>query len=402
VRDIVAGRRKTGKKTDGMTRREFLGKAALGAACVGAGGYLVNELLLKKQPAKPASDVIQAAPEELWKWSREAYNYVKLGEEVRCGLCPNACLLQDGQRGTCRVRVNKNGRLYSLVYGNPCSVHVDPIEKKPLFHFLPGTTAFSIATAGCNFRCLNCQNWEISQKAPEETTNVELMPEDVVATALKSGANSIAYTYNEPTVFYEYMLDTSKAARQRGVRNVWVTNGYMNPEPLEELCKVLDAAHVDLKSFRDETYMKLNAGRLQPVLDTLKTLHKNNVWFEVINLVVPTWTDDLDMIGEMSRWLVKNIGPDYPLHISRFFPLYKLTKLPPTPTDFLVKARETAMGEGIHYVYVGNVPELNLEDTICPKCGKTVIGRRGYTVTANNLQDGTCKNCGEKIAGVWK
>ncbi|RLJ09855.1 MAG: AmmeMemoRadiSam system radical SAM enzyme, partial [Candidatus Aenigmatarchaeota archaeon] len=212
------------------------------------------------------------APKELWKWSKEGYHYLKLGENIQCQLCPNGCILSPGDRGFCRVRVNHEGKLYTLVYGNPCAVHIDPIEKKPLFHFLPGSGAFSIATAGCNFRCLNCQNWEISQSMPEETRNIELFPQQVISEAIKYNCSSIAYTYSEPTVFYEYMYDTSKIAREKGLKNLWITNGYINEKPLRDFCKYLDAANVDLKSFREEIYNKLNAGRLQPVLNTLKIL----------------------------------------------------------------------------------------------------------------------------------
>jgi pyruvate formate lyase activating enzyme len=382
-----------------MTRREFIKSAAIGAAAIAAGAYGINELM--NRSTTPAIGGATAAPSGLWKWSKEAYNYLSLGEDVKCGLCPNSCMLRPDERGICRVRVNKGGRLYSLVYGNPAAEHLDPVEKKPLFHFLPGTSAYSIGTAGCNLRCLNCQNWQISQSPPEDTENADMMPDAVVQNALKQGASSIAYTYNEPTVFYEYMTDTGRLAKAKGLRNIWVSNGYINPGPLDDLCSVIDAAHIDLKSFDDDTYAKLNSGRLQPVLDTIKQLHKNEVWFEMIHLVVPTWTDKMDAFKDMVEWIVSNVGPDRPLHISRFFPQYRLTKLPPTPTDYLSQARDAALDAGLRYVYVGNVPELKMEDTICPKCGKVVVGRYGYTITENNLQGGACRFCGEKVAGFW-
>jgi len=311
-------------------------------------------------------------------------------------------MLQPNDRGICRNRINKNGKLYTLAYANPCAVHVDPIEKKPLSHFLPKTTAYSIATAGCNLRCLNCQNWQISQSRPEDTRNVDLPPERVVAEALRYGSKSIAYTYSEPIVFYEYMIDSARLARKQDLRNVWVTAGYINTSPLRELCKVLDAANVDLKSFSDETYAKLNGATLKPVLETLKTLAKERVWFEVTNLVVPTWTDDLNMIAEMSGWLYKNIGPDYPIHFSRFQPQYKLTHLPPTPVEVLEKARKTALDAGMKYVYIGNVPGHDAQNTYCPKCGNLVIKRQGYDVDLSGFDNGVCRKCGESIAGVWK
>ncbi|MFH0862181.1 MAG: AmmeMemoRadiSam system radical SAM enzyme [Candidatus Altiarchaeota archaeon] len=384
----------------GMTRREFIKKAAIGSAAVAVGAYGLKELL--GAPRLPRASDQQAAPAQLGKFSREASHYISLGENVRCRLCPNNCSLQPDQTGLCRVRVNKGGRLYTLVFGNPASSpHIDPVEKKPLFHFLPGSAAYSLGTAGCNLRCLNCQNWQMSQSAPEDVQSVDMPPGTVVENSLRDGAESIAYTYNEPSIFYEYMLETAKAAKARGVRNIMVTNGYINREPMEELTPYLDAAHVDLKCFGDGTYMKLNAGTLRPVLDTISLLHEKGVWFEIVHLVVPTWTDDIGVFREMAGWLVKNIGPEHPFHISRFFPQYKLDKLPPTPTDYLIKARKAAMEEGLSYVYVGNAPELYLEDTSCPKCGKVVIARSGYTITNNHMQGGVCGFCGQSIAGVW-
>jgi len=248
----------------------------------------------------------------------------------------------------------------------------------------------------------NCQNWEISQFRPEDTINFELMPADVVKEALRTGSQSIAYTYSEPVAFYEYMLDTSKLARKAGLRNLWITNGYINEKPLRELCKYLDAANIDLKSFRDEIYNELNAGSLKPVLRTLKILKEEGVWFEVTNLVIPTWTDDLDMIREMCEWLVKNIGPDHPLHFSRFFPHYKLRHLPATPVKILEDARKIAIDCGLKFVYIGNVPGHKARNTYCPSCGRLLIERRGFKILQNNVENGFCKFCGEKIAGVWK
>jgi len=381
-----------------ITRMQFIKYGLAGLAGVTVGGYF-----LKKIFQGPKSTVfVGGAPDGLWKWSKEAYHYKKLGENVQCQVCPNECILEENDRSICRNKVNKNGKLYTLAYGNPCSVHIDPVEKKPLFHFLPATQTFSIATAGCNFRCLNCQNWTISQMQPEDTTNYDLMPEKVVQAAIENKCPSIAYTYSEPTAFYEYMYDTSKLAKANGIKNLWITNGHMNEEPLRDLCKYLDAANVDLKSFKEEIYNELNSGRLKPILNTLKVLKEEKKWFEVTNLVIPSWTDDFDMIKEMCNWLVKNKFGDYPLHFSRFNPLYKLTHLPPTPVLTLEKARKIALDEGIKFAYIGNVPGNIAESTFCPKCGKIVIGRKGYVITENNLKDGHCKFCGEAIAGVWK
>jgi len=337
----------------------------------------------------------------LWKWSKEAMFYSDTPRGVKCGICPNECTLRPGEISDCRNRINHEGKLYSIAYGNPCAVHVDPIEKKPLLHFYPKSKAFSIATAGCNFVCLNCQNWEISQTSPKKTRNYDLMPEKVVDSCKKYGCDSIAYTYGEPISFYEYMYDTSRIAHQSGIKNVMVSNGYINQEPLKKLIPFLDAANIDLKSFSNDIYLKLNAGKLQPVLDTLITLKNSNVWVEITNLVVPSWTDDYDMIKRMCAWLVGNGFGEYPLHFSRFHPVFKLTQLPETPLHTLIKAREIAQKEGCKYVYVGNVPGKGMENTICPNCNEIVVERRGYTILNYNIIDGKCTHCKTKINGVW-
>ena len=335
------------------------------------------------------------------KFSKESPYGVVTPKGVKCQICPNNCILHEGLDSICRTHVVKDNKLYTIAYGNPCSVHVDPIEKKPLFHFLPSTRSFSIATAGCNLACLNCQNWEISQQSPNDTRNVELFPAKVVDDALEQGCKSIAYTYSEPIAFFEYMLDTAMVARSRGIKNLLISNGYINEKPLLDLSKYIDAANINLKSFSEETYAKLNGGSLQPILNTLKILKAAGVWLEITNLVVPGWTDDLTMIKEMCDWLVTNGFADSPLHFSRFHPLYKLTSLPYTPLATLEKAREIAIKTGIRYVYIGNVPGTDAENTYCPKCKKMVIERRGFTILNNNLRSGACKFCDNRIAGVW-
>ncbi|MDD5218515.1 MAG: AmmeMemoRadiSam system radical SAM enzyme [Candidatus Omnitrophica bacterium] len=323
---------------------------------------------------------------------------------IQCTLCPRGCTMAEYERGRCKVRVNKGGQLYTLVYGKPCAVHIDPIEKKPFFHFLPATAILSIATAGCCLECKYCQNWEISQAWPEETINQDLSPEAVVKGAVASRCRSIAYTYTEPTIFYEYMYDTSVLARRMGLRNVSVTCGYINPEPLRELCQVLDAANVDLKGFTDEFYVVNCGGRLQPVMDCILTMKKLGVHVEITNLVVPTKNDNMDLIRQMCAWVVQNTGADTPLHFSRFSPDYRLRQLPPTPIETLVKARDIALAEGLRYVYVGNVPGEDYENTICPGCKKPVIRRMGYRVVDFEIDRETsqCLYCHYKIAGVWK
>ena len=342
------------------------------------------------------------APATLWKWAHEGYFYKKLESgKVVCGICPNRCILAPGDRSVCRSRVNINGILYSLTYGNPCALHVDPIEKKPLFHFKPRSKAFSLATTGCNFRCLNCQNWEISQVKPTEVRHRELFPPDVITTAIQSGSESIAYTYSEPTTFFEYMIDTARLAKENGLCNLWISNGYINKKPLLEFCKVLDGANVNLKAFSDAIYRKLNGGRLEPVLNTFKTLHEQKVHFEVTNLVVPGYTDDPDMVKKMCDWILKNLGPDHPLHFLRFFPRYKLDRLPPTPVSTLTRFRELAMQEGIRYVYLGNVPGHEGNNTYCHNCKKLLIERQGYYIPTYNLIGNQCKFCKTVIPGVW-
>ncbi|MBM4466488.1 MAG: AmmeMemoRadiSam system radical SAM enzyme [Chloroflexi bacterium] len=329
--------------------------------------------------------------------------YRQIGEGlVQCQLCPNRCTLFEGSRSPCRVRENRGGRLYTMAYGNPCAVHVDPIEKKPFNHFLPTTLSFSIATAGCNLRCLYCQNWHISQFPPEETDNVDLPPEEVVEGALRTGSRSIAYTYSEPTVFYEYMLDTARLARSAGVRNVVITNGYINPAPLKELCRVVDAVRIDFKGYNEEFYEEVCSGTLLPVLESIKAVYEEGVHLELPILVVPTLNDDEDEIREMCRWIVDNIGPNVAVHFNRFTPMYKLKNLPPTPVETLERAREIGTEEGIHYVYIGNVPGHPANNTYCAHCGQLLIGRKGFFVTEYHLVGGECEYCGNPIPGVWE
>lgn len=341
-------------------------------------------------------------PKELWKWSREGYAYRNLGDrQVACLICPNHCALSPGDRSVCRSKVNVGGKLYSLAYGNPCAVHIDPVEKKPLYHFAPRSKSFSLAAAGCNFRCLNCQNWEISQAKPHEVQHRELFPAEAAAAAKQAGCHSIAYTYSEPVTFYEYMLDTARAAREAGLRNVLISNGYINREPLTDLCRALDAANINLKAYSDAIYRKLNGGRLEPVLATLKTLHDQGIHLEITNLVVPTYVDDEDLVRRMCAWILKEVGPDHPLHFLRFHPQYKLDRLPPTPVSTLARFREIALAEGIRYAYVGNVPNHEGNHTYCHHCRKLLIGRAGYFIRDMHLNGNRCATCGTAIPGVW-
>ena len=367
-----------------------------------AKGYGFSSEIVHRQKSVKGHIFKNDAPAKPWKWSMEAFYYKSVGaKDVQCLLCPNRCRLSPGDRSICRSRVNIDGKLYSLTYGNPCSLLVDPIEKKPLNHFFPGTPIFSLATTGCNFRCLNCQNWEISQRRPEDIRHGELFPADVVKEAKKRGTPSFAYTYSEAITFYEYMYDTARFASEAGIHNVLVSNGYINEEPLLELCRYLDGANINLKSFDDRIYQSLNGGTLGPVLNTFKILRDEGVWFEMTTLVVPTYVDDPDMIKRMCGWILRELGPDYPLHFLRFFPQYRLNRLPPTPLATLEGFRDLAMNEGIRYVYLGNVPGHEGCHTYCHNCGKLLIERKGYILKKVNMEGDRCRSCGVHIPGRW-
>jgi pyruvate formate lyase activating enzyme len=324
------------------------------------------------------------------------------GGAVGCELCPRECRIPLGRRGFCKVRENRDGKLFSLVCGNPCAIHLDPIEKKPLFHVLPSSTTLSIATAGCNLHCKFCQNWEFSQASPEEVYSYDAPPELIVRKAKEMGARSIAHTYVEPTVFYEYMLEVGGVARQAGLMNVMHSNGFINPAPLQNLCRILDAANIDLKAFSESFYQELCSGALSPVLDTLKTLKEQKIHVEITNLVIPTKNDDLSEIQEMCLWIKKDLGQETPLHFSRFYPLYQLTKIPPTPVSVLEKAREVALSTGLEYVYIGNVPGHEAWNTYCPGCKKPIIQRTGYMIREIRMKEGKCGYCGRPIPGIWE
>jgi pyruvate formate lyase activating enzyme len=318
---------------------------------------------------------------------------------VRCDLCAHRCRIPPGKAGICAVRVNDGGVLSTLVYGKAITAHVDPMEKKPLFHFLPGSMIFSIATAGCNFHCDFCQNWNISQmsKGPHGQISGDAFPPDhVVAAALRTGCRSIAYTYSEPTIFFEYAYDVAQLAHKAGMKNVFVTNGYQTPETVALMKGVIDAANVDLKSFRDATYRKVCGARLQPVLDSITLMHQAGIWLEVTTLVVPGQNDSLAELRDIAHF-IGGVSRDIPWHISRFHPDYKMMDVGPTPQGTLLRAVEIGKEEGLHYVYVGNLPGTGHEDTYCPSCGQAVIRRYGYSVR-NELKGDCCARCGTKLA----
>ena len=321
---------------------------------------------------------------------------------MRCGICPHECLVKEGKTGLCKARKNTNGVLYALTYGNPCSTNVDPVEKKPLYHFYPGNKIFSMATAGCNFRCQNCQNWSISQASPEQLPSYDMMPDEVVRYTKAQNCRMIAFTYTEPTVFFEYMLETCKLARQSGIKTAMISNGFINPKPLIELSTYLDAANIDLKCIDPEIHHKLTGANVEPVLNTLLTLKERGVWLEITHLLIPEYSDEEKLIEKMCNWLVKNEFQNTPIHFSRFFPTYQLTSLPPTPEQSLHRAADIARKTGMNFVYTGNLHQSAEENTMCPACGTTLIERSGYQVIQNHLQAGKCPRCQREIPGIWK
>ncbi|MCM8828588.1 MAG: AmmeMemoRadiSam system radical SAM enzyme [Candidatus Omnitrophica bacterium] len=334
---------------------------------------------------------------------KEAMFYEKADNQmVRCYLCPKNCLVPEGNYGFCRARKNIAGTLYAMGYGKPCSVAVDPMEKKPLFHYLPGSRTFSIASAGCSLRCLFCQNWQISQSTPEQTRNYNLAPEEVANLAKEKNCPVIAYTYSEPVNFYEYMLDTAKIARSRGIKNIMHTAGYINQEPLEKLLPYIDAANVDLKGFSQNYYKNVCGAGLDDVLRTLKIMKKHKIWIEITTLIVPGYNDSEEELKKLCDWIKNNLGSDTPLHFSRFYPVYKLAHITATPYQTLEKAAEIAKRSGLKYVYIGNVYDNPYEDTICPNCGKIIMDRKGFEILKNHIKNGKCEFCGTKIAGVWE
>jgi pyruvate formate lyase activating enzyme len=334
---------------------------------------------------------------------REALFYtVREGTTVDCSLCRHRCVIAQGKRGLCGVRENREGTLYSLVYGLPCAYHVDPIEKKPFYHFLPGSRAFSIATAGCNFQCLHCQNHEISQ-LPRTCASIKgdsMEPSDVVAMAVKAGCKSISFTYTEPTMFYEYALDTAKGAKEQGLFTNFVTNGYIEDEPLRTIKPFLDGANIDLKAFSDAFYRNVCKAELSKVLSTIRAYKSLNIWIEITTLVIPGHNDSDDELRAIARFIRDDLGPETPWHVSAFYPTYKLLDAHRTPPETLIKARDIGLGEGLRYVYVGNIPGSDGEQTVCYGCGKTIIKRYGYTILAYNLEKGRCAFCGAVIDGV--
>ncbi len=372
-----------------IQRRHFiaLGVSSAAAFCIGCG-------------RADGSD--EAFSQAITSGSKEARFYEKLQNNiVQCHVCPRGCVIKEGERGFCGTRENNKGILYSLVYGKIAAVNVDPIEKKPLYHFLPGSQAYSIATAGCNLICKFCQNWELSQSKPEDLRPQNMTPGNVAGEALRYKSQSIAYTYNEPTVFTEFVYDCAAEGKKSGVHSVVISNGYINSEPLKKLCEVISAYKVDLKAFTKTFYRDVTGGDRDSVLDTIKLLKKLGMWTELVHLTIPTLNDNDDDMKAMGDWLMGEIGPDVPVHFTRFHPIYRLTNLPVTPVSTLERARNILMDKGMKFVYVGNVPGHPANSTYCPKCGKEVINRIGFSINSVNIKNGLCGFCGTTIPGIW-
>ena len=338
-----------------------------------------------------------------WDSAVEARFYQKLpGKVVQCKLCPRECIVASGDRGYCRVRENRGGTYYSLVHSRVVAAHIDPIEKKPFFHFLPGSLALSVATAGCNVNCKFCQNWEISQARPEDLRSTKLSPKELAARGKQSGCPLLAYTYSEPTVFNEYVVDAAEAGHELGLRSVVVSNGFIQQEPLKRLCRSIDAIKIDVKAFSETYYRDVVRGELKPVLDGLVTIRKSGTWSEIVYLVVPSLNDSDGEFRDFARWVKTDLGSDIPIHFTRFYPLYLLRNLPPTPTETLLRAKAIADAEGLQYVYTGNVPGLPSENTYCAKCRRLLIERAGFTIRQIHVKKGKCEYCQQVIPGVWR
>lgn len=411
-----------------ISRREFLSLAARLASISGGAGLVLSDplwkILLSGYGSSSAAvlnsldEIIASAPPARY-WTSMALAKADCSpchqdlkslkgkpvrhkaDLVKCLLCAHGCVIESGQRGKCRARLNLKGELRSLVYGRPISVHVDPIEKKPFYHFLPGAAAYSLATAGCPLQCKFCQNWQISRASPEDYKVPFTPPEKISKFAMDSKARVIAFTYNEPTVFTEYLTDIAREAKKGGLRSVLISCGFMNEMPLAEMCGVLDAIKIDLKGYSEPFYRSVCGAELKPVLRSIKQIARSRTHLEIVNLVVPTLNDSDRMLLELINWILGEVGPDVPVHFIRFHPDYQLLNLPPTPVATLERARDTALGRGIHYPYVGNVPGHPGNHTYCPNCKKIVIQREGFFVAEINMKGGHCKFCNHKIAGVW-
>lgn len=379
------------RPSGGLDRRDFL-KAA--TACLGA-------LCLTGFPASARKGEAQTTLKGFLSPRRSPWFSPLQAGRIQCTLCPKQCSIRPGGRGQCRVRENREGRAYTLAYGNPCLVQMDPVERKPFFHVLPGSWALSVSTAGCPLQCKFCEVWDMALAAPEEVHAHDLPPEKVVEHAKAAGVRSISYAFGEPVAFYEYMADIGALAKQAGFLNLAHTSGYLSPEPLEAIAGLLDAVNIDLKSFDPAFYREMCGAELPPVLETLKRIQAAGIHLEITNLIIPTLNDDLGSIRDMCLWIKNELGPGVPIHFARFYPLYKLANLPPTPVSTLDRARAAALDAGLEYVYVARVTGHEGENTFCPGCGGKVVERMGFVIEATNLKGERCGFCGTPIPGRW-
>jgi pyruvate formate lyase activating enzyme len=378
---------------DMISRRRFLSTVALGAAAVCHGR--------RAQAQGSDPEAIALGPDappapHLARWWRESS-----GKQIECELCPRNCRVAEGARGACGVRENRGGKYFTLVHSRPCTAHVDPVEKKPFYHVLPGKTAFSLAAPGCNLECKFCQNWEISQARPEQIHTFDSRPEDIVRLARERATPAIACTYSEPTVWSEYVYDIAAAAKTAGIRSLMVSNGFIEEQPIKDLSSVLSAVKIDLKGFTEKFYREQCSGRLAPVLDTLRRLGKTKVWLEIVVLVIPGLNDDENNLRDMARFVHNEVGANVPLHFTRFHPAYRMMNVPSTPVKTLERARQTALAEGLNFVYVGNVLGHPGNHTYCPGCKAIVVKRSGLSLLENRLKAGKCPGCGRTIPGLW-
>ncbi len=382
---------------NGFSRRHFLKTATLIGCSALASNLSCSPKVIEKNMTGDHPESLKGRFEPMPSpWFKETAR-----DNLQCTLCPKACELEDGDRGVCKVRENKKGEGFTLAYGNPALVQEDPIERKPFYHVHPASRVLSICTVGCNLQCKFCEVWDIALVSPEDVHVFDLPPEAAIDHARSSHVKAISYAFAEPVVFYEYMSDIATLAKNAGLLNLIHTAGYIQPEPLRLLCGKVDAANVDLKSFDQDFYNTVVGGELEPVLNTIKTLHRAGVHLEITNLIIPTLNDDMDKIREMCTWLVDELGPDVPLHFSRFYPLYQLSALPRTPVSTLDQARSIAMEAGLNYVYIAKVIGHEGENTLCPACGETLIKRLGFVVEDNRIEDGRCGFCQAPIPGLW-
>jgi pyruvate formate lyase activating enzyme len=391
---LKSGRAAVGDKPGPLNRRSFLMCALASGVAMGSNGFA--------EPAMGLGAGTSQQKQDDSRFTVEAKFYQRLQDKkIKCKLCPRGCTVGDRERGYCGVRENRGGTYYTLVHSRVCAAHVDPVEKKPLFHYLPGTVAFSLATAGCNVNCKFCQNWDISQVRPEQVPAEYMAPQAVAEMAKQYHCPTIAYTYSEPVIFSEFLMDTADAGHAAGIRSVVVSNGYMQEESLKTAYGKMDAVKIDLKSFSESYYKNVVSGELKPVLDSLVTLRKMGKWTEIVYLVVPTLNDSDAEFRGLAHWIKTNLGVDVPLHFTQFHPEYLLKNLPITPVPTLERAKAIADAEGLHYVYIGNVPGHPAQNTYCPKCRSMVVERVGFTASRMLIRQGRCPYCQQPIPGVW-